>query len=576
MRVAVHITHEAARKIGGIGAVINGLCNSRAYHDFFQTTLLYGPLFTLTGDSSSHLGKKGNVLFSTRNGLDRANYTGLFRDIIEKYDVDIVYGKRDVTEQLNQDRKTTVDVILLGIHNMNQVEVINFKYRLWQDFGIRSDLYSGNWDYEQYVRIAIPLLEILERLYGSEVTYHHFAHEYMGIPSALSVVRAGKNHNTAFVAHEVSTVRFLVESHPGHDISFYNILYNSRSDKSLEDVFGSQKSNPRNALIELAPNLDSILCVSDLVRDEYLFLNPHTPSEKIRVVSNGLTLKEMTLEKKTTSRRRIVEYTNSLFNFTPDVILTHVSRLVTSKGIWRDISLLYNLDQFFDSNHLKGVYILLSTFVSTGRAPEDVLRIESEYGWPVMHSEGWPDLVGMEVETYRYLQLFNSRSKAIKGVFINQFGFSKEKCGSRVPPDTDLLDLRVASDAEIGLSVYEPFGIAQLETIPFGGTSILSSSCGSAAMLQRIFAEAEIKPFYVLDFVGAGKGMANDQLRKLTQEQRNVIERTLVSQHAKAIFDVLPVSEQRREAYLRNAQRYLDQLTWESAATAYLRPSSPT
>ena len=576
MRVAVHITHEAARKIGGIGAVINGMCNSKAHHDFFQTTLLYGPLFTLTGDSSSHLGKEGKVLFSTRDGLDRATYTGLFRDIIEKYEVDIIYGKRDVAEQFNQDRKTTVDVILLGIHNMNQVEVINFKYRLWQDFGIRSDLYSDNWDYEQYVRIAIPLLEILERLYGSEVAYHHFAHEYMGIPSALSVVRAGKNHKTTFVAHEVSTVRFLVESHPGHDISFYNTLYNSRSDKSLEEVFGSQKSNPRNALIELAPNLDSILCVSDLVRDEYLFLNPRTPPEKIRVASNGLTTKEITLERKTRSRQRIVEYTNSLFNFTPDVILTHVSRLVTSKGIWRDISLLYNLDQLFDSNHLKGVYILLSTFVSTGRAPEDILRIESEYGWPVMHSEGWPDLVGMEVETYRYLQLFNSRSKAIKGVFINQFGFSKEKCGSRVPPNTDLLDLRVASDAEIGLSVYEPFGIAQLETIPFGGTSILSSSCGSAAMLQRIFANAEIKPFYVLDFIGAGKEMTNDQLRKLTQEQRNVIERTLVSQHAKAVFDVLPVSEQHREAYLRNAQRYLDQLTWETTVTAYLKPSSPT
>ena len=90
----------------------------------------------------------------------------------------------------------------------------------------------------------------------------------------------------------------------------------------------------------------------------------------------------------------------------------------------------------------------------------------ADYGWPVMHKVGWPDLEGGEVDIYNYLQVFNSRSRAIKAVFINQFGFDRIRCGQRVPADAEFADLRIGSDAELGFSIYEPFGIAQIETIP--------------------------------------------------------------------------------------------------------------
>jgi hypothetical protein len=572
VEVAVHITHEAAAKIGGIGAVIEGICTTRQYRDSFETTLLYGPLFTTAGHAWRSLDNGSDTVFTNVPPRSDGALDEKLQNVIRNYSVDIVWGRRELKSSCAGTTPSPVDVVLVGTQRMNQEKVAEFKYRLWQEFGIQSDLYANNWDYEQYLRIAIPYMEILDSLYGKTAGFVHFAHEYMGIPSALAAVLArDKSRNrTAFIAHEVPTARFLVESHPGHDLSFYNILRRSPPDLSLEDMFGSHKSNPRNELIKLAVNLDWIFPVSDLVREEYMFLVPSAPAQKITAIFNGVPVREITHARKEEGRERIVQYTDSLLNFEPDVILTHVSRLVVSKGIWRDISLLYFLDELLDSLKLKGAYILLSTFVAAGRSPEAVLRMEDEYGWPVLHKDGWPDLVGMEAEIYHHLELFNSRSSSIKGVFINQFGFNQVACGKRVPESADFLDLRTASDAELGFSVYEPFGIAQLETVPFGGVAVLSSTCGCAAFLQHAFSEAHIKPFHIVDFTEPAGGMSLEDLRAMTVDQRDRIERQLLSEHARSILDVIPVGEARREAYLENAGEYTPALGWDRAVAAYL------
>lgn len=576
MKIATHITHESMKKIGGIGAVLNGLCTTEAYKNFFAKTILYGPLFDSGVGDFPNFGGEGEILFSTPNSHDTNNYRKLFEGIIKQYSIDIVYGKRRLISEFDSRKENAVDILLIGTRRMNEVEVAKFKYRLWEKFGIQSDLYSGNWDYEQYLRLAVPFLEILEKLYGKETEYYHFAHEYMGVPSALSVVLAGRSDKTIFVAHEVATARFLVESHSGHDISFYNILHSEWGKKSLEEVFGSQRQNPRNELIKRAVNFHRIFAVSDLIKNEYLFLVPNTPPEKIRVVYNGLPTKSISLQRKEESRKRIETYLKKLFNFVPDVIFTHVARLVISKAIWRDITLLYYLDELLASKNLKGAYILLSTLIATGRTPEDILHMEKDYGWPVKHREGWPDLIGMEKEVHAYLEIFNKKSKAIKGLFINQFGFNRERCGLRVPQDAQFIDLRIASDAEFGFSIYEPFGIAQLEVIPFGGISILSSSCGCVSLLQKTFQNAKVKPFYVLDFAGEGKEIKFEELKKLTREKRTTIEAELFSKHAHPIFKLLPTDEAKRAEYLDNAQTYSSELSWENVVKNYFLPNLPT
>ena len=143
------------------------------------------------------------------------------------------------------------------------------------------------------------------------------------------------------------------------------------------------------------------------------------------MVYNGVSAKKIDMEQKLRSRSHIESYTDTLFNFVPDAIFTHVTRLVPSKGVWRDIALLYHLDKIFDANNLKGVYLLVSTLIATGRSPSDVMRMENDYGWPVLHRDGWPDLIATEKDIYEYLQVFNSRSKAIKGVFHKPVRFQQ-------------------------------------------------------------------------------------------------------------------------------------------------------
>ena len=576
MRIAVHITHESARKIGGIGAVLSGICNSQAYKNCYDKTVLYGPLFDLPTETFSHLGKSGELLFTSHDHYDAGNCTKIFDGIIRAYNVDIVYGKRELVSEFDITKHNIVEVLNIGINKMKHSEVEKFKYALWKNFDIKSHLYEDDWDYEQYLRIAIPFLEILEKLYGSDVEYYHFAHEYMGVPSALSVLMSGKKHTTVFVAHEVSTARSLVEKHPGHDVSFYNILRKAGTDKSLEQVFGNQEHNCRNELIKRAVNFDYIFSVGDHVKAEYLFLVPDAPPEKMKIVYNGVSAKSVSLEHKQQARTHIEKYIATLFNFTPDVIFTHVTRLVVSKGIWRDIALLHFLDEIFEANNLKGAYILLSTLITTGRPPQDIFKMERDYGWPVLHRQGWPDVIGAEKEIYNHLQVFNARSKAIKGVFINQFGFDRARCGKRVPEDAEFEDLRIASDAELGLSIYEPFGIAQIETIPFGGISVLSSSCGAAGFLQEKFKDAPIKPFHILDYISAGKKMGYKALRNLTIQQRTAMEREVLSKHAKRIFNSLPLTWAKREIYLANAQEYASRISWEASAQSYAFNFNPS
>ncbi|MHC4075510.1 MAG: hypothetical protein ACYSRR_01190 [Planctomycetota bacterium] len=570
MRIAVHITHETIKKIGGIGAVLSGICNSQIYKDSYDKTVLYGPLFDLPADAFSHLEQSGRPLFSSHEHYDAGDYTRALDQITRKYNVDIVYGERKLVSEFDVTAYTTVEVINVGINLINPNEITNYKYNLWKNFDIESDQYRNDWDYEQYLRIAVPYLDILENLYGSDADYYHFAHEYMGIPSALSVLMQQKKHTTVFVAHEVTTARALVENHPGHDITFYNILNKADTHKTLEQVFGRQKHNPRNELVKRAVYLDHIFAVGDHVKAEYRFLVPQVNPEKIKLVYNGVSAYPQTFEKKMQAHTHIEQYIEALFNFKPDAIFTHVSRLVRSKAIWRDIELLYSFDKIFDAQNLKGAYILLSTLIGTPRAANYVFKMEREYGWPVLHRSGWPDLIGREEDIYDQMQIFNAKSKAIKAVFINQFGFGRSQCGKRVPAEAEFQDLRMASDAELGLSIYEPFGIAQIETIPFGGVAVLSSCCGAACLLKKIFKDASIKPFYILDYIAAGNKLSYNSLKNLTIAQRNQMEKKVASQHAKRIFDILPLTEEARKQYCLNARKYASHISWQTAAKNYL------
>ena len=568
MNVAAHITHEAVQKIGGIGAVISGLCTADKYKGFFAETLLYGPLFDRNANVASRLGKDGEVMYSSIDNYDSGGYHEKFYSIVRDYKVDIVYGKRVLVNEFNINKTNRADTVLVSINRINEERLNEFKFELWQRYGIESNRYSS-WDYEQYVRIALPYLDILKALYPDSYKFYHFAHEYMGVPSALSVLMNGtdKNSNrTIFYAHEVSPCRTVVEGNEGHDISFYPELYrNRKAGKTFEDVYGSQKDNYRAELVRSTVNFDYVFAVSDLVKDEYMYFIPGADENKVKVVYNGIPVKLINPDEKLKSRKLLQNYIENLFNFTPDILFTHVTRLVISKGIWRDITFLYILDEVFHSYGIKGAFILLTSLIGTGRDPAAVSSMEKEYGWPVIHREGWPDLVGSEKDIYDFLSLFNARSKNIKAVFLNQFGFNRRRCGERVPEEAGFKDLRIGSDAEFGFSIYEPFGIAQLEVIPFGGIAVLSSSCGSAFLLKEAFNGKKSGNYSIVDFIGnSAKYLGSAEINTLTADRRFEIEKAILKDISDKIFKSLPKSDSDRKSLLHSAQENVDKLGWEA------------
>jgi hypothetical protein len=333
---------------------------------------------------------------------------------------------------------------------------------------------------------------------------------------------------------------------PCHDVAFYNYIESDmKQGMSMEDRFGSKKNFSRNELLKLTPYFDGVLAVGDWVKKEYKYLIPKSDPKKVHICYNGTPTPSSSYSKKLAARKKIKTYCENLFNFTPDVIMTHVTRLVISKGLWRDISMLEELDKKFTQHKIKGFYVMLSSLLGNGRSDEEAARME-EYGWPIMHKDGYPDLMDYEKDVYWSVAYFNAKSKSIKAVFINQFGFTPQRVGKRLPQGTTFQDLRLASDAEFGMSVYEPFGIAQIETVPFGGVAILTRVCGSAFLLEKTFADEKKKPYFVIDFANTGDSY-NLDWKSQPAEARVNVEKKRISNNIHRIFATIPKTEEELE-----------------------------
>ena len=578
MKIGIHITHEAVQKIGGIGSVVAGLLTANSYNHFFDRNILYGPLFNTDGSATTRLGKDGIVLYSGIDNYDTEKYTHIFSPIEKKYGIGIVYGKRIIPNETNANNFSETETILVHINNMKQEHVDRFKFILWENYRIQSDRYD-DWDYEQYLRIAVPYTEILSALSSKDDILVHFSHEYMGMCAVLKVIAERdkskkRNDRTVFYAHEVSTARSIVENHPGHDISFYGIIRHKDIDgKSMENVFGNKSAYYRNELVKRTEHVDHIFAVSDLIANEIKFLNPNIDPKKIAVVYNGISLKKITLENKNHSKAVLGKYCKTLLNYEPDTVFSHVTRLVSSKGLWRDIMLLEELDDLFAENSMTGFYILLSSLIGTGRPSGEVSRMEKEYGWPILHKEGWPDLVGVESEIYNNLSRFNAKSKAIKGVFMNQFGFNRHSCGNRMPENAQWLDLRIGSDAEFGMSIYEPFGIAQIETIQFGGLAVLSDACGCCGLIRSKY-RSNGNSYHIVDFTRNSDDLTIDSLMNMNSDTKTAIEKKVIKEQSLAIFEKIKnnMHSETAETHFKESQKLAFEIDWDHIVSKNIIP----
>jgi hypothetical protein len=363
-------------------------------------------------------------------------------------------------------------------------------------------------------------------------------------------------------------------------------------------VFGNQEHYFKHPLVEASKHCDVILAVGEPVAEELRFLGPEFETKDISVVYNGIPAGKTTLEEKMASKEKLQQYCLNLLGYKPDWIFSHVTRLVRSKGLWRDLKVLWHIDAALNRAGRSAVMYLVSTEVGQRRS-RDIFEMEAKYDWPVAHREGWPDLSGGEATFYTAIQEFNAKSKSVKVVFINQFGFSRKHCGNKMPEDMQMADIHKGTDVEFGQSIYEPFGIAPLEPLTFGGLSVFSSVCGCAGFVKEA-AETEdrgrktedgrqkaegrkqraeggkvdgTRNFLIADYTADGEYADYEALLKIGRAERDQIEEKVAGEVADEILMLLPKSEQEVAAMIEAGWRISKNMSWDVVVSRHLWPA---
>lgn len=572
---AVHVTHETVDKVGGIGAVLHGFFTCRSYLDKVERSILIGPLFTTEGSICGRLGEHSEVLYSSIDGYVNTGYAPAFQKIENFYNAGIIYGTRTfVDEQTGV--KSSPEVVLIDVRHTDKRAINEFKGRLFEEFGIRSDLFEDLWEFEQYVRLAPVAIAVLKAVGTADDSTLIVSHEFMGMPTALAgILEPGHNFRTIFYAHEVATMRRIVEKHPGHDTMFYNVIRRAHSEGlHVSEVFGDQDSYFKHSLVGASKHCDRILAVGDYVVDELRFLAPEFEAAKIDIVYNGIPAYRISACEKLASKAKLQHYCENLLGHRPDFVFSHVTRLVQSKGMWRDLRVLEQMEKEFRTQNKTAVLFVLSTEVAQRRS-DDIYRMESAYNWPVAHREGWPDLSGGEAEYYTAIQEFNARSRNIKIVFINQFGFDSKRCGARMPENMEFMDIRKGTDVEFGQSIYEPFGIAQVEPLTFGGICVFSSVCGCAGFVKDVTRAQDVRNVIIADYTNL-EAHADSDIEDLLQIDRSVRDLIEASQSEKVAMQIcsrLPKNEVEIETMIETGYELARNMSWDVVVRNYLLPS---
>lgn len=576
MQTVVHVTHEAIQKIGGIGAVLHGLLTSATYLKAVPRNILVGPFWPGEATGENRLGRDAEVLYSSFDSLYRSPFADRFRQIEQEYGVAIIYGRRKYTDK-ESNVTSTPEVLLIDVSRFDRSRIDQFKFRLWETFGIDCGRYEHIWDFEQYARLAMPALAALHAIgAGNELEPAVIlSHEYMGMPTALAAIMEGEysKFRTIFYAHEIATMRRVVEGHPGHDTMFYNAMRVAMAQGHfVEDVFGDQHNYYKHALVKAARFCNGIFAVGDYVQKEARFLGPEFVHVDSQLAYNGVPCWKISVEQKMHSRQKLRNYCKTLLKFDPSFVLTHVTRLVPSKGLWRDLRVLEHLEPMLRERDESAVLYVLSTEVPS-RRPEDIRHMEQAYRWPVVHREGLPDLSHGEAAYYQGVQEFNAQSRAIKVVFINQFGWEQRLCGQRMPADMEFMDIRKGSDVEFGQSIYEPFGIAQVEPISFGGICVFSNVCGCAGFVDKANDGKPTPNVIVADYTDLPqKTLRAEQLLAIGNVQRDEIEHRVAEHVARELAERLPRTPAEFEPFIERGYELASRMSWDVVARDYVVP----
>lgn len=594
----VHLSHEATRPLGGVGVVLQRLLESPACREAFPRTLLVNSLLMPCGQGSyearesaeRELEAQGEVLYS---GLRRRNpprLEQLLQPVEARYDVSLVYGRR-------QAGSTTAEVLLVDLTDVlrnyrvfmgsmpgflrrlreslgvelsvecrgERPAAYRLVSRLWRrTFGTRlgaSGLVNGL--YRLAVRrglLRVPPLDCdgLEGVVLAEPVFEAvralrqglpcvvLAQEHRSLPLAYKALLEGGGWcHAVYYAGEVRTAKTLVEygDSPGQVASeqrFYQVLRQGLAQGlSMGEVFNVQ-SWLSYQILRHGHVCERVGAVGESVAQELRFMDRGYRERPLPVIPHGNRLIETSWEARLASRARVRRYLLDRLGLECRLLITRIARDDVCKALARDVTVCGSLEEL----------------LPPGRRPAVLLMVTA---W----SPGAPSA------TIRSLQArvaeHNGRRGALHIHLINQADWPRGLDFTRE-------DLHRATDVALGQSMYESYGLAQLEPLSCGAVCVLSGVSGA----RFAVGEEEHPNLVVADYVTvegehpAERSIA--QWKALSEAELRRLEERSAERVARRLAERLPPEEEGHRELLETGRRLAQRMEWEPLLREQLVP----
>ena len=142
-----------------------------------------------------------------------------------------------------------------------------------------------------------------------------------------------------------------------------------------------------------------------------------------------------------------------------------------------------------------------------------------------------------------------------------------------MPEDMEFMDIRKGSDAEFGQSIYEPFGIAQVEPMSFGAICVLSNACGCCGFVGRVTDGVDVPNVIIADY--ARLNHLPDSLEGLLAigaAERDQIEVNNSWDIAEKLVERLPRDDRDVDEMIQRGYEIAVNMSWEVVVENYFLP----
>jgi len=557
-KTVVHVVRDGQEGTAP-AAALAGLLTCRSYFAAAERTVIIGP-WRAAGEAPERLlGPGGEVLYCTRAGRTDHRYAQVFAEIERKFDVALLYGRRYLANPQAQ-LKAAAEVALLDVSQANVNPVHALKAWLFEEFGLDSLRHEGQPEYETALRLAPAALAVLRALGASDPSHPAVlvAHDASALPTALAAILDPlQTFKTLYFAHDLPTIRRLIEQHPGHDTLFFNACrWADGKPVYLPEFFGPQDDGYEYMLAQAAQHCDHVLGLGWHAAAEFRFLHPGFQHLTIDTAYDGLVARELSLGQKRPHRQHVQEALGACLGYRPDFILVHASGPGTRSGFWRDLRVLEHLDEPLRLEGRTAVLVFLDA-------------AEAGQGNPALPAERTAFLTA--------LQACNSRCRNVQAVPLCLLGESAPPAAEPVAAaQLTRTDFQLAADVEFNQSIYDPCGLPPLASLGAGAISVISSACGCRDLIGGLSGFRGAPNVIVADYTQLGQPaerLSLEELLAIDRAFRDRIEQRVAAQAAQELFGRLARDDRQREQLLGSGYQLAAQMDWNQLCQRHFVPA---